>query len=45
VAARTRTITVYRPDGSAQVLHDDDVLTGEDVLPGVSIAVQQVFDY
>jgi Uma2 family endonuclease len=45
VEARTRTVTVYRPDGSAQVLQEGDVLTGEDVLPGVSIPVRDIFAY
>jgi len=36
---RTRTITVYRPDGSAQLLGEGDILTGEDILPGFQVRV------
>ncbi|MDR7390753.1 MAG: Uma2 family endonuclease [Armatimonadota bacterium] len=37
VAPRARTATVYRPDGSARWLREDDVLEGEGVLPGLRI--------
>ncbi|MBI3970851.1 MAG: Uma2 family endonuclease [Chloroflexi bacterium] len=43
VESRTRTVTVYRPDGSAQVLRETDTLTGEDVLPGLSVPVRNIF--
>jgi Uma2 family endonuclease len=36
-------VTVYRPDGSQQVLRDDDELTGNDVLPGFSVRVRELF--
>ncbi len=39
----TRTVTVYRRDGSATVLHDDDLLDGEGVLPSFSFAVSRLF--
>jgi Uma2 family endonuclease len=43
VEPRTRTATAYRPDGSARVLHERDRLDGEDVLPGFTLAVGDVF--
>ncbi len=39
----TRTVTVYRRDGSANVLHNDDLLDGEAVLPGFSFPVDRLF--
>ena len=38
-----RTVTVYRPDGSAQVLGDVDTLAGEDVLNGFEIELAELF--
>lgn len=43
VNARTRTVTVYYPDGMARVLRGDDVLDGADTLPGFAIRVEDVF--
>lgn len=40
---RTRTVTAYRPDGSAQVFHESETLTGEDVLPGFTLVVRDIF--
>ncbi len=37
--ARTRSATVYRPGSAPQRLGEDDVLDGEDVLPGFSCRV------
>ncbi len=39
----TRTVHVYRPDGSAAVLDDGGTLSGEDVLPGLEIPVASIF--
>lgn len=39
----TRSITVYRANGSAHLLQEDDELSGEDVLPGFSVRVREVF--
>ena len=39
----TRTVTIYRRDGSANVLHDDDLLDGEATLPGFSFPVARIF--
>lgn len=38
-----RLVTVYRPDGLQRVLRDDDQLTGDDVLPGFSVRVRDLF--
>lgn len=43
VESITRTICVYRPDHSMQVLTMADTLVGEDVLPGFSVPVADVF--
>lgn len=39
----TRTITVYDPSGRAAILREDDVLDGEDALPGFRCTVKEVF--
>lgn len=39
----TRSVTVYRPDGSANVLRGDSVLTGEDVLAGLEAPLAEIF--
>ena len=43
VDPRARTVTVYRPDGSAQLLRGAETLTGEDVLPGFSGGLPELF--
>jgi len=43
IAPQARTVTVYRADGSARLLRDHDTLEGEDVLPGLSILLSDVF--
>ncbi len=43
VRPRQRTVTVYRPDGSARVLRETDTLDGEDVVPGFSLSLQTLF--
>lgn len=43
IAPAARTATVYRPDGSARLLRDQDVLNGEHVLPGLAIHLADVF--
>ncbi len=43
VDPKTRTLTVYRADGTAQVLKPGDVLDGEDVTPGFQLAIAKVF--
>lgn len=39
VENRTKSITAYRPGGSAHVFRDNDELTAEDVLPGFRVRV------
>lgn len=39
-----RTVTVFRPDGSARVLREHEVLEGEDVLVGFSVPLSELFD-
>ena len=43
VDARRAEIHVYRQDGSLSVLREDDHLDGENVLPGFTCAVKDVF--
>ena len=43
VAPQAKTVTVYRPDGSARLLRDHEALEGEDVLPGLSIPPAEIF--
>jgi len=43
VDRKTRTITVYRSLKSIQVLVDDDVLDGGDVLPGFQLPLTKLF--
>ena len=38
-----RTVTVHRPDAPFRVLEVGNTLTGEDVLPGFSIALENIF--
>lgn len=39
----TRTVIIYRRDGTAHVLHDGDLLDGEAVLPGFTFSVDRLF--
>jgi Uma2 family endonuclease len=39
-----RSATVYRPDGSARVLRDEDTLEGEDVLEGFAVRLADLFE-
>ncbi|MBX2998377.1 MAG: Uma2 family endonuclease [Caldilineaceae bacterium] len=43
VDPKTRTVTVYRPDGTANVLKAKDTLDGEDVLPGFAFPLVKLF--
>jgi Uma2 family endonuclease len=43
VDSRRRTVTVYHPDRTARVLLEDDLLTGEDILPGFEVRISAVF--
>jgi Uma2 family endonuclease len=43
VAPRARTVTVYRPDGSARLVREPGGLEGEDVLPGFALPLAALF--
>lgn len=38
-----RSVTVYRPDQPPRILGENDTLSGEDVLPGFSCVVRELF--
>jgi Uma2 family endonuclease len=44
VAPKTRTVTVYLPGGEARVLHENDRLSGGDVVPGFELPVRRIFE-
>jgi Uma2 family endonuclease len=39
-----RTVLVHRPGQPPRILHDQDAITGEEVLPGFQCAVAEFFD-
>jgi Uma2 family endonuclease len=39
----TRTVTAYRPDGTARVLREGDMLDAEGVIPDFRVPVQDLF--
>jgi Uma2 family endonuclease len=43
VDPKARTVTIFRPDGSARVVREREVLDGEDVLVGFSVALTELF--
>ncbi len=43
IAPQTQTATVYRADGSARLLREADALDGEDVLPGLTLPLVEIF--
>jgi Uma2 family endonuclease len=43
VYPNARTVHVYRPGGEVRVLSEDDVLDGEEVVPGFSLPVGEIF--
>jgi Uma2 family endonuclease len=43
VNPRTRSLTVLRADGSSAILHEQDELTGESVIPGFRCQVRELF--
>jgi Uma2 family endonuclease len=43
VTPQARAVTVYHPDGSARLLRDQEVLEGEQVLPGLAIPLDEIF--
>jgi Uma2 family endonuclease len=42
---RTRTVTVYRPEAVPYVLAAHEALQGDDVLPGFSCRVEEIFTW
>jgi Uma2 family endonuclease len=44
VDPNTETVTVVRANGEREVLKGNDVLTGEDVVPGFKITVRKIFE-
>lgn len=44
VDPRARTVTVVRSDGSARILREHETLDGEDVLPGFSVSLSEIFE-
>lgn len=43
IAPKAKTVTVYRADGSARLLREEERLEGEEVLPGLTIPLAEVF--
>ncbi len=43
VAPQAKAVTVYRADGSARLLREQEHLEGEDLLPGLAIPLAEVF--
>jgi hypothetical protein len=43
VDTAARTVTVFRPEGSANPLTAQDALVDEDVLPGCSLPFEELF--
>jgi Uma2 family endonuclease len=40
---KSRTVRIYRSDGTESVLHENDELSGEDVIPGFQCLVRELF--
>jgi Uma2 family endonuclease len=40
----SRTVLILRPDGSETLLHDNETLEGEDVVPGFSLPIASLFE-
>jgi Uma2 family endonuclease len=43
IAPRAKLVTAYRADGSAHLLREHEALEGEEVLPGLSIPLSDLF--
>jgi Uma2 family endonuclease len=43
VNPRTRSVAIHRADGSSAILHEQDELTGENVIPGFRCQVRELF--
>lgn len=44
VSPEHRTVSIYRPSSEQVLLNLDDMLTGEDVLPGFAVPVSEIFE-
>ena len=44
LAPQAKSATVYRADGSARLLREQDALDGENVLPGLTILLRDIFE-
>lgn len=43
VRPQQRTVTVYRPEGTARLLRETDTLEGEHVVPGFRLPLKELF--
>ena len=43
IAPQPKSVTAYRADGTARLLHEQEQLDGEDVLPGLTIPLAELF--
>ena len=43
IAPQARSATIYRPDGSARLVREPESLDGEDVLPGFTLPLAELF--
>jgi Uma2 family endonuclease len=43
IAPQAKTVTVYRADGTAHLLREQEELDGHDVLPGLTVPLAEVF--
>ena len=43
IRSKKRTVTVYHPDGTARRYGSGEALSGEEVLPGFSLALSELF--
>jgi Uma2 family endonuclease len=44
ITPQAKTVTVYRPDGSARLLRDAEHLDGEDLLSGFALPLPRIFE-
>jgi Uma2 family endonuclease len=43
VSPRKRTVAVHRADGTSTIFHENDELTGDDIIPGFRCRVREFF--
>jgi len=44
MAVKTQSVHIYRPSREVWRLLEDDMLNGEDVLPGFAVLVKELFE-